>query len=179
MASRLDQTEGRFGGALEKVSKAVLEVRGHVAELLEKPTEKDTPPKPWADRATQAQWDELVDWLQRSYEVLAEFKIYPCWPAHLGMVEEIAGLHHSWERAVVTDELATTTGSSDLTAWHDRWLWPLLQRAKGGHYRTATLEPAAEDPGNARLLAAAALRDAIERARSRCHAGDSFLEGIR
>jgi hypothetical protein len=139
LARRLDQTEDHFGGALEKVSKAVLEVRGQLAELLKKQAEKDIPPQPWADRATRAQWDELVgwvDWLQRSYGTLAEFEIYPCWPAHLGMVEELGGLFHSWKRAVITDELATTTGSSDLTAWHDRWLWPLLQRAKGGHYRT-------------------------------------------
>jgi len=52
------------------------------------------------------------------------------------MVEELAGLFHSWKRAVIADELATATGSSDLTARHDRWMWPLLQRAKGGHYRT-------------------------------------------
>ena len=139
LASRLDQTEDHFGGALEKVSKAVLELRSQVAELLKKPTEKDTPPRSWADRATQAQWNELIDWidfLQRNYGTLAEYEIYPCWPAHLGMVEELAGLFHSWKRAVINDELATATGSSDLAAWHDRWLWPLLQRVKGGHYRT-------------------------------------------
>lgn len=136
---RLDQTEDHFGGALEKVSRAVLEVRGQLAELLKKQTEKDIPPQPWSARATRGQWNELVDWvdwMQRSYGTLAEFEIYSCWPAHLGMVEELAGLFHSWKRAGNADELATTTGSSDLTAWHDRWLWPLLQRAKGGHYRT-------------------------------------------
>lgn len=50
LASRLHQTEDHFGGALEKVSKAVLELRGQVAELLKKPTEKDTPPRSGADR---------------------------------------------------------------------------------------------------------------------------------
>ncbi len=139
LIKRLDDTEDHFGGALEKVSKAVLEVREQLGELLKKPTEKDIPPQPWTDRATRKQWDELVDWvdwLQRSYGTLAEFEIYPCWPAHLGMVEELAGLFHSWKRAVIADELTAATGSSDLTAWHDRWLWPLLQRVKGGHYRT-------------------------------------------
>lgn len=139
LADRLEQTEDHFGGALEKVSKAVLEVRGQLAELLKKQAEKDVPPQPWVDKATRKQWNDLVDWvdwLQRSYGTLAEYEIYPCWPAHLGMVEQLAGLFHSWKRAVIADELASTTGSSDLTAWHDRWLWPLLQRAKGGHYRT-------------------------------------------
>ena len=28
------------------------------------------------------------------------------------------------------------TGSNNLTAWHDRWLWPCLRRMKSGHYRT-------------------------------------------
>lgn len=139
LTERLDGTEDHFGSALEKVSKAVLDVREQLAQLLKKPAEKDIPPQSWADRATRQQWNELVDWvdwLQRSYGALTDFDIYPCWPAHLGMVEELAGLHHSWKRAVITDEEAIPNGSSDLTAWHDRWLWPLLQRAKGGHYRT-------------------------------------------
>ena len=139
LANRLDQTEDHFGGALEKVSKAVLDVRGQLAELLKKPAEKDVPPRAWAARATRAQWNELadwVDWLQLSYGALSDFDIYSCWPAHFGMVEELAGLFHAWKRAVIADELAAATGSSDLTAWHDRWLWPLLQRTKGGHYRT-------------------------------------------
>jgi len=139
VSTRLDQTEDHFGGALDKVSKAVLEVRVQLAELLKKEAEKDTQPRAWAARATPAQWDELVqwvDWMQASYGALPEFDIPPCWPAHPGMVEELAGLFHSWKRAQIADHLAEKTGSNDLTGWHDRWLWPFRQRAKSGHYRT-------------------------------------------
>ena len=38
--------------------------------------------------------------------------------------------------AVINDELGKQTGSNNLTAWHDRWLWPCLRRMKSGHYRT-------------------------------------------
>jgi hypothetical protein len=37
---------------------------------------------------------------------------------------------------MIADELAQTNGDNDLTAWHDRWLWPCLRRMKSGHYRT-------------------------------------------
>jgi hypothetical protein len=51
-------------------------------------------------------------------------------------VEDLAGLHHAWTIAVIHDELGKHTGSNNLTAWHDRWLWPALRRMKTGHYRT-------------------------------------------
>lgn len=139
VATRLDQTEDHFGGTLDKVSKAVLELRDQVAELIKKQAEKDIDPQPWIDRATPAQWAELVewvDWVQANYGALPEFDIYPCWPAHTGLVEELAGLFHSWKRAQIVDELGEKAGSNDLTGWHDRWFWPFRQRAKGGHYRT-------------------------------------------
>jgi len=139
LAARLDQTEDHFGGVLDKVSAAVLELRDQVAELIKKQAEKDIAPRPWIDRASPEQWGELVgwvDWMQARYGALPEFDIAPCWPAHTGLVEELAGLFHSWKRAQTVDELAEKTGSNDLVAWHDRWFWPLRQRAKSGHYRT-------------------------------------------
>lgn len=138
VSNRLDQTEDHFGGVLEKVSAAVLELRDQVAQLLKKEAEKDIEPRPWVARATPAQWAEMagwVDWMQASYGVIPDFEISPCWPAHIGLAEELAGLHHSWKRAQISDELGEKTGSNDLTGWHDRWLWPFLQRIKGGHYR--------------------------------------------
>lgn len=139
VSNRLDETEDHFGGALNKVSRAVLELREQLAPLLKKEPEKDHEPRPWLARATPAQWAELmtwVDWMQASYGALPELDIQPCWPAHPGMVEELAGLYHSWKRAQIVDELGEKTGSNDLTGWHDRWFWPFRQRAKGGHYRT-------------------------------------------
>jgi len=73
--------------------------------------------------------------------LLGDYIIPPCWPAHPGVVEELAGLHRSWTRARITDELAKNNGSNDLTAWHGRWLWPCLRRMKAGHYRTTNCRP--------------------------------------
>lgn len=143
LLARLDQTEDHFGGALDKISKAVLELRAQVAELIKDQPARDIDPRPWIDRATPAQWAELVgwvDWMQARYGALPEFDIQPCWPAHTGMVEELAGLFHSWKRAQIVDELAEKTGSNDLTGWHDRWFWPFRQRAKSGHYRTTNCQ---------------------------------------
>lgn len=139
LATRLDQTEDHFGGVLDKLSTAVLELRDQVTEQINQQAETDINPRPWIDRASPAQWAELigwVDWMQARYGVLPEFDIAPCWPAHTGIVEELAGLFHSWKRAQIADQQADTTGSNDLIGWHDRWFWPLRQRAKNGHYRT-------------------------------------------
>ena len=153
LANRLDQTEDHFGGALDKVSKAVLELRDQVAELIKKQAEKDIEPQPWTDRASPAQWDELVnwvDWLQAKYGALPEYDIPPCWPAHTGVVEELAGLFHSWKRAQIVDELAEKSGSNELVAWHDRWFWPLRQRARSGHYRTTNCKESHRSNGSPR-----------------------------
>ena len=139
LAVRLDQTEDHFGEALEQMSNAVVQLQEQLAELLKRQAEKEIEPRPWVDRASPAQWRELVgwvDWLQAKYGALPEFDIPPCWPAHVGLVEELAGLFHSWKRSLIMDELNEKNGSNDLTAWHDRWLWPFRERAKGGHYRT-------------------------------------------
>ena len=164
LADRLDTTEDQFAAALEKVSRAVVELRGQPATQQDD-TEK-RPPRPWTVRATTAQWDELVtwvDWMQANYSTISDYDIPPCWPAHTGIVEELAGLHHAWKRAQLADEAGETTGSIDLTGWHDRSLWPFLHRAKSGHYRTTNCkdrhvyERVTSTPTNRQHLAATAL----------------------
>ena len=56
-------------------------------------------PSFWVRRATPADWRQLADWvdlLQELYGLPTEYNLYLCWPQHAGVVEELAGIHHSW-----------------------------------------------------------------------------------
>ncbi|MFI2074743.1 hypothetical protein [Streptomyces triculaminicus] len=92
---------------------------------------EDSPqPRPWAVRATAAEWTELadwVDWLQNYYQLKGENQIAVCWPQHGGAIEELAGLHSSWKAAMLADERAEGTGDQS-GYWHDRSLWDTLGR---------------------------------------------------
>ncbi|GHG64183.1 hypothetical protein [Streptomyces griseocarneus] len=86
--------------------------------------------RPWAVRATAAEWTELadwVDWLQNYYQLKGENQIAVCWPQHGGAIEELAGLHSSWKAAMLADERAEGTGDQS-GYWHDRSLWDTLGR---------------------------------------------------
>ena len=138
LTARLDGTEDAVAGALDTLTGAVADLRAQLTQLLKQEREKDVPPRRWADRATRKNWDQLIEWvdeLNTDYSLLGDYTIPACWPAHPGVVDELAGLHRSWTRALINDELAENNGANDLTAWHDRWLWPCLRRMKGGHYR--------------------------------------------
>jgi len=139
LTARLDTSEAATEGALRSLGAAVDDLKDKLAQLLKKEREKDIDPRRWAARATGKDWEALIDWvdeLTASYSLVGDYTIPPCWPAHPGVVEELAGLHRSWTRALINDELAKNHGANDLTAWHDRWLWPCLRRMKTGHYRT-------------------------------------------
>ena len=110
---------------------------GHTAPAPP-PKPPTPPPRRWADRATPDQWNQLIDWvdnLTADYSIRGSDHIPPCWPAHPGVVEELAGLWRAWITAVVTDE-AAEDGAVDVTAWHDRWLWPCLRRLRDTMYST-------------------------------------------
>jgi hypothetical protein len=139
LTERLDSTEDVVTATLDTLSTDVDDLKTQLALLLKKEQENDIQPRRWAGRATRKDWKALVDWVDRlntDYSLLGDYVIPPCWPAHPGVVEELAGLHRSWTRTMIADELAKTNGGNDLTAWHDRWLWPCLRRLKAGHYRT-------------------------------------------
>lgn len=139
LTTRLDTTEDALAGTLEALSSDVDDLKTQLTQLLQKEQEKDVKPQRWAARATSKDWNNLMDWvdqLNADYSLLSEFVIPPCWPAHPGAVEELAGLWRSWIRSLIADERGQKNGSNDLTAWHDRWLWPSLHRLKSGHYRT-------------------------------------------
>jgi hypothetical protein len=144
LTDRLDTTEDAIEQALIALTDSVNDLDGKLALLLKKEREKDIQPRRWAARATPQDWDQLIDWvdqLNTDYSILSDHTIPPCWPAHPGVVEELAGLWRAWIHAVINDARAKKHGGADLTAWHDRWLWPCLERIKATHYRTTNCRP--------------------------------------
>jgi hypothetical protein len=140
LTARLDTTEDTLVDTLDRFSADIDDLKTKVTELLKKQQQdKDIKPRRWAARATRKDWNALIDWVDRlnnDYSLLDDYLIPPCWPAHPGVVEELAGLWRSWTRTMIIDETAENSGDTSLTAWHDRWLWPALTRMKSGHYRT-------------------------------------------
>ncbi len=135
----MDDTEDSLATTLDALSTDVDNLKTQLPLLLKKGQEKDIKPRRWAARATAADWAALAVWvdqLNTRYSLLGDYAIPPCWYAHPGVVEELAGLWRSWTRTMIIDETAKESGDTSLTAWHDRWLWPALTRLKAGHYRT-------------------------------------------
>lgn len=94
-------------------------------------------PRRWAERAAAAEWHSLADWvdgLSAGYSLETNAHVPPCWPAHPGVVEELAGAWRAWWAAQLADQAADLDGSAELAAWHDRWLWSALRRIHRGHY---------------------------------------------
>lgn len=156
--TEIEDLTARVEGAEAAMVKAVAELTARVAALEPPEPEKYAPPEPgrWADRTDRDQWVELVHWvddLNRSYSLSREYTIHPCWPAHPGMVEELHALHMAWIAATITDSKngfhpaeeadgkkppkreTPAKGSPDYSVWHDRALWPFLDRLIENRYR--------------------------------------------
>lgn len=75
-------------------------------------------------------WAELRDWIgwfNDRYGAAGErVAIPPCWPQHPLVVEELTALMVAWQAATSAD-----VPTDALIAWHDRWLWPCLDRITG------------------------------------------------
>ena len=117
-------------------------------QTTQAPAAKDPPPPPrrWADRANADAWAALVDWVDNlvaDYSIIGNNYIPPCWPAHPGVVEELAALWRAWVAAVTADE-AADAGALDLAEWHERCLWPCLRRVQSNQYTTTECLTAAE-----------------------------------
>jgi hypothetical protein len=158
----------------DKLEKAVIELRGRVDEL-DPPTSPAEQPRAWVDWATARDWQELaawVDWLLSTYDLRPSRAVLPCWPAHLGIAEELAALHIAWRAAAKT--VGSPKPSDALIYWHDRWLHPfLLRQREDFEIRTcednhkAVRAPRLTDP----QLLAAALVNAAERTATTQSAG--------
>ncbi len=88
-------------------------------------------PQGWADRATADDWKQLagwVDWLVISYDLLLSRSVLPCWPAHRGVVEELAALRTAWRSATKADRAKEP--SDALAQWHEGLLHPCLLRLR-------------------------------------------------
>jgi len=84
----------------------------------------------WADRADVDDWTSLadwVDWLTGTYD-LRDQVIHSCWPAHGGVVEELAALWLAWQQATGSCQEGDWTGDEALAYWHDRYLPGCLAR---------------------------------------------------
>lgn len=82
----------------------------------------------WVDYATDEDWTGLcdwVDWLVGVYDLHDERRVRSCWPAHLGVAEELAALWSAWLEAAAR---AREAEGDALAFWHDRYLTPLLAR---------------------------------------------------
>lgn len=138
LAGRVDDIEDSVAGSDDELGelREDLAALGQVVADLVKKDQTPIEPLPWAARASSADWEALcdwVDWLNGSYEFITA-SIPACWPAHAGVVEELAGLWRAWIEATVADTRAKRAGSSALTAWHDRWLWSTVNRFVRDHY---------------------------------------------
>lgn len=83
-------------------------------------------PRPWGQKATVEDWRTLVkwvDWLSATYDTINVRRIAPCWPAHGGVVHELAALRSAWLHCA-----AAPDPTDVLAYWHERLLWPLLMR---------------------------------------------------
>ncbi|GAA1893139.1 hypothetical protein [Streptantibioticus ferralitis] len=89
-------------------------------------------PSPWSYRATEKDWRDLagwVDWISTHYAPQLNLRIWPCWPSHGGVVEELAALHAAWRAAALADAESQSV-SPDMAYWHQMWLWPTLDRIR-------------------------------------------------
>lgn len=139
LAERVDEIEDSAVEAIEALGAEVNELRDAVDDLIKKEKKDPPPPQRWADRATPADWERLIVWVDgiRLTLSLTEKKVIaPCWPAHPGVVEELAALRSAWVHAVVTDAKTPKVGTADHIAFYDRWFWPCLERlTTGSGYR--------------------------------------------
>jgi hypothetical protein len=98
-------------------------------------------PRRWAARATPDDWTALMDWVDgliTGYSLFGDYAPPPCWPAHPGVVEELAALWRAWIVATLADETTGPDGSEELSTWHDKALWPTLRRLEKAHYATSS-----------------------------------------
>lgn len=87
-------------------------------------------PVAWTDRASKAEWDALVfwvDWLRATYAVMEDRAIPACWPAHRGLANELAALNSAW---VAASRAEQKKDKQAMIHWHDRWLAPVFTRTR-------------------------------------------------
>ena len=133
-ASLGEQEQDLTAAAIARLENAVTGLLGQPVDSA--PTadaageDEDELPVPvaWVDYATGQDWVALadwVDWLTGVYDLHEDRRVRPCWPAHLGVAEELAALHSAWREAA---SRAREADGDALAFWHDRYLTPLMAR---------------------------------------------------
>lgn len=124
---------GRIEMILASMSKGLREAQKTLAGYeASPPRRRPPPPTRWADRATKKDWNGLVDWVDNlvaDYSIRGNDFLPPCWPAHPGVVEELAACWQAWRLAVITQTMSPS-GTAEFAAWHRWWLWPMLDRLR-------------------------------------------------
>lgn len=149
LTERVDEFEDHITDTVEALSSEVDDLRDTVDDLIKKEKQDPPPPAWWASRADGDDWDALAAWVDslRLSRSLSDKHVIPgCWPAHPGVVEELAALHAAWKLAVITDALSKTTGTVAYISWFDRWLWPCLGRICSADYAMVNCEPREHRP---------------------------------
>lgn len=105
-------------------------------EALEKEAADPDPPRDWITRnRLRGQWEELarwVDWLNANYSQPDDRRVPACWPAHKGLVHQLAALRAAWRAAVLADEKSKERGNA-VVAFHDYHLFPFFHRLSDRH----------------------------------------------
>lgn len=128
MATAGEQEQEATVEAIGRLETAV----GGLLEVPTEATETDEAPKPvaWVDYASAEDWVRLcdwVDWLMGAYDLDDARQVWSCWPAHLGVAEELAALWSAWLEAA---SRAREADGDALAFWHDRYLIPFLMRVQ-------------------------------------------------
>ena len=105
-------------------------------EQLEQQETKPNTPRDWITRnPLRGQWEELarwVDWLNANYSQPDDRRVPACWPAHKGLVHQLAALRAAWRAAVLADEKSKEQGNA-MVAFHDYHLFPFFHRLSDRH----------------------------------------------
>lgn len=144
LADRLAAFEDTVADTFEALGTSVQALQERATDAAGAAGSGGRGPRRWAERATAEDWHRLADWvdaLNADYSLESSVLVPPCWPAHPGVVEELAGMWRAWFAAQRADEDAAGDGSAELAAWHDRWLWPALRRIHRNHYAISGCSP--------------------------------------
>lgn len=129
--TELAELVNTLAGTVNTLAGAVKKVTGKVGELTDHAEELGRARWRWrtlepGPRRT-ALWYELakfITWYNARYGHSAEsVALWPCWPSHPVVVEELTGLMVAHDAAYAGED-----PTDAIIAWHDRWLWPAIER---------------------------------------------------
>lgn len=132
-----------LAGAVRDLAGVVTKIAGRVTDLTDHDVEngrarwrwRTLPPGP----AREGLWHQVaafVGWYNTRYGHAAQsVAIWPCWPEHPAAVEELTALMVAHDAAYAGED-----PTDAIIAWHDRWLWPAIDRlhARPGGFRNCT-----------------------------------------